>query len=481
MASSPQVEQDLEEQAAEEEARAQALEEQNQLDRLQAMQEQEEEAQEPFQLPNLTGMTKGRAESELAELGLRSFVFGTPSDLPAGLVLVTKPRPGAMVHQGKRIILLVSKKQKKEEEKEEGKENGTENKESGSGDQENIEGGEREGEVEAPGESGEGFESPGETTQSTEGIGGNGTESTAEGAETVGEGAEAAEGLAGEASGAALGTSEAAAESLALAENAAVAAEAASAAAEAATVVEGATAAAGAGSGIIVSAPVWGPIVAIIALVGLIVGLVIFIFAASFTICNGGGTGSGYWASFVRGNAAYLGISSLCGPLTQQATLAGGASGGGGASGSFNGDAAARAELAVYGITVNKADCTDPAQTNCTSLDHTLEATIQEIIKVTSACDISLGGTGTTNKCGVVVTGGSEAGHESGVCSHANGFKMDMTGNNSLTSYIENNFTADGARGGTHAGEQFSDPSITSSFVLETTPAHWDVSVTCIG
>jgi hypothetical protein len=202
-------------------------------------------------------------------------------------------------------------------------------------------------------------------------------------------------------------------------------------------------------------------------------------------VCNQGGA-KGAFSKFVLNH--FPGIpTGVCDSL-QIGT--GGTSGGAGAVATFTpptstvlGDAAARALLLQYGIKVNKADCTTPTQTNCTSLDNTKSATINEIIKVAEACDISMGGSGTTNKCGVVVTGGSEAGHAdpTGTCSHADGDKMDVSASGTLTTYIQKNFTPTGARGGSGGGSRYADPSITSSFVLESAPAHWDISVGCIG
>jgi hypothetical protein len=84
-------------------------------------------------------------------------------------------------------------------------------------------------------------------------------------------------------------------------------------------------------------------------------------------------------------------------------------SGGGGGGGSFTAaqtsdvytDAQARELLKNAGVGVNKANCTSAGQTNCTSLDNIPKSTIDFVIHLRQDCG-----------CGVVVTGGTEAGHQ---------------------------------------------------------------------
>ncbi len=84
-----------------------------------------------------------------------------------------------------------------------------------------------------------------------------------------------------------------------------------------------------------------------------------------------------------------------------------------------------RSRLAGSNITVNK-----PVPT--TEVAGLTEDTLQDLISFQSAYGLSL-----------VVTGGSESsgGHASGVASHGNGQKVDLRLSDSLTSYIESNFT----------------------------------------
>jgi hypothetical protein len=91
----------------------------------------------------------------------------------------------------------------------------------------------------------------------------------------------------------------------------------------------------------------------------------------------------------------------------------------------------AKGRLQQAGITVNKNPC--PAGVNyqnvsggCTSLEGVKTATIDAVIELKRACN-----------CAVEVTGGTELGHETGVLSHANGYKLDLNPNTQLDNYIK--------------------------------------------
>lgn len=233
---------------------------------------------------------------------------------------------------------------------------------------------------------------------------------------------------------------------------------------------------------IVATAPYWGTALLILAGIALILFVVI---AVPVAVCNSSVSDSGSisGAAATAGAKAIFTATGICQQLaaiTQTATQNAPALPQGQPAGN---DASNRVLLAQYGITVNKANCVSTTQTDCTSLDKTKSLVINEIIQMTQACDISLGGNGTQNKCGVIVTGGSEAGHAdpTGVCSHADGDKMDVSASQALTTYIQNKFTPSGGRGGAGGGARFADPNVTSSFVLESAPAHWDISVGCIG
>jgi hypothetical protein len=102
-------------------------------------------------------------------------------------------------------------------------------------------------------------------------------------------------------------------------------------------------------------------------------------------------------------------------PLPQQAppTSSGGGAGGGGAGGGGGTgyfaakqssdvytDAEARRVLSAAGISVNKANCSSPSQTSCTSLDQIPKSAINFAVALKRDCN-----------CRLIVTGGTEAGH----------------------------------------------------------------------
>ena len=97
---------------------------------------------------------------------------------------------------------------------------------------------------------------------------------------------------------------------------------------------------------------------------------------------------------------------------------------------------------------------------NNTSFEDIRRNTINAIIslKRTSGADI-------------VITGGTEDGHESGTYSHANGYKVDLRTTSSLNNYIEQNFRRDGTVGGYPAYRC----SAGNLYVREST--HWDVVI----
>ncbi|RIQ11503.1 Stk1 family PASTA domain-containing Ser/Thr kinase [Jiangella rhizosphaerae] len=64
---------------------------------------------QPFELPELIGMTRGQAEAELERLGLvPDVVTETTADVPDGQVFDQSPDPGAEVEEGDTIIITVA-------------------------------------------------------------------------------------------------------------------------------------------------------------------------------------------------------------------------------------------------------------------------------------------------------------------------------------------------------------------------------------
>lgn len=121
-------------------------------------------------------------------------------------------------------------------------------------------------------------------------------------------------------------------------------------------------------------------------------------------------------------------------------------------------DAEARAALAAAGISVNKTELQG------TSLGNINQATVNEAIAFKKACG-----------CSVVITGGTEGsgGHSSGTYSHGSGYKYDMRVSTEVDSYIKNNYSYIGPRGGDGALMYKSSNNV----IYAREGDHWDVLV----
>lgn len=84
----------------------------------------------------------------------------------------------------------------------------------------------------------------------------------------------------------------------------------------------------------------------------------------------------------------------------------------------FN-DQETRDLLELNGIEINKSNCTNPGQTDCTSLDGLNSNTIGGLIRANDFCKAQQIGAASDVSC-IVVTGGTEAGHDSHGVDHPN-------------------------------------------------------------
>ncbi|HEY8373693.1 MAG TPA: hypothetical protein VIL00_13185 [Pseudonocardiaceae bacterium] len=93
--------------------------------------------------------------------------------------------------------------------------------------------------------------------------------------------------------------------------------------------------------------------------------------------------------------------------------------------------AQATARLSAAGITWSSSGgCSDRNKPNCTSFEQINSGTIDGIITLKQA-----------SGCAINITGGTETGHASGTYSHWNGYKVDISLNSCINSYIRNSFT----------------------------------------
>lgn len=119
----------------------------------------------------------------------------------------------------------------------------------------------------------------------------------------------------------------------------------------------------------------------------------------------------------------------------------------------------ALSRLTGAGITVSSSgNCSNKTRNSCTSLDGIRENSISGIIAFKRA-----------SGCEIVVTGGTETGHEPGQYSHANGYKIDIRKRNvepCLSNYITANFRASGKKWTDDSGNVYYDENNT----------HWDIT-----
>lgn len=124
---------------------------------------------------------------------------------------------------------------------------------------------------------------------------------------------------------------------------------------------------------------------------------------------------------------------------------------------------AAAEKLRAAGISISSSgNCSDKNNNRCTSLDGMKLNTIDQAIAIKQACG-----------CSVVVTGGTETGHAAGATSHSAGYKIDLGVNTQLDAYIRS-LTPSGSRG---SDSRYKD-RCGNEYVRETSPNHWDITVT---
>ncbi|ADV68707.1 hypothetical protein [Deinococcus maricopensis] len=100
-------------------------------------------------------------------------------------------------------------------------------------------------------------------------------------------------------------------------------------------------------------------------------------------------------------------------------------------------DSTARSRVRNAGIGVTSSGgCTDRYTSTCTSLEQVNSGTIDGIVTLRNA-----------SGCSITITGGTEVGHASGTYSHWNGYKLDISKNSCIASYITNSFTRIANRG----------------------------------
>lgn len=99
-------------------------------------------------------------------------------------------------------------------------------------------------------------------------------------------------------------------------------------------------------------------------------------------------------------------------------------------------EALSRLRSAGIGIS-SSGNCSDRNNRSCTSLEQIRSETIDGIMTLKRA---------SSSYCSIIVTGGTETGHSSGIYSHWNGYKIDIKINSCVSNYITQNFKYIGTR-----------------------------------
>ncbi|CAF0733387.1 unnamed protein product [Adineta steineri] len=125
--------------------------------------------------------------------------------------------------------------------------------------------------------------------------------------------------------------------------------------------------------------------------------------------------------------------------------------------------AAALTQIKSVGIGISSSGgCSNRANPKCTSLDQ-VRCNAIRCLKTLK----------TSSGCALTVTGGTETGHAGGTYSHGNGYKIDISLNACINSYITKSFAYIGKRGDGAAQYKASSGNL---YAKEGN--HWDITFT---
>ncbi|CAF0727614.1 unnamed protein product [Rotaria sp. Silwood1] len=124
---------------------------------------------------------------------------------------------------------------------------------------------------------------------------------------------------------------------------------------------------------------------------------------------------------------------------------------------------AALSEIRSVGIGISSSGgCSNRNNRRCTSLEQ-VRCNAIRCLKTLK----------TSSGCGIIVTGGTEIGHAGGTYSHWNGYKIDISLNSCINSYITKQFAYIGKRSDGAAQYKAS-----SGNVYAKEGNHWDITFT---
>ena len=154
-------------------------------------------------------------------------------------------------------------------------------------------------------------------------------------------------------------------------------------------------------------------------------------------------------------------LSAIGAAVGSSAGRAGGAEGANGTPVQQTQAETSEARLNENGITIQSSgNCRDRNNGTCTSVEGIRQETEDGLVAFRNAVGVNL-----------VMTGGTEVGHTAGEFSHANGYKVDISLNPTVNSYIEDNFEHTGQR--SDGAELYRDPN---GNVFAREGNHWDIT-----
>lgn len=109
---------------------------------------------------------------------------------------------------------------------------------------------------------------------------------------------------------------------------------------------------------------------------------------------------------------------------------------------------------------ISSGHCTRRTNPHCTSFDGIRPATLNGVL-----------GLGEASRCGLVISGGTEAGHAPGPNSHGAGYKLDVLPSRCINRYIHGHYQRVRTRGD---GAKLYRAADSTMFARE--PTHWDIT-----
>lgn len=222
-------------------------------------------------------------------------------------------------------------------------------------------------------------------------------------------------------------------------------------------------------------------VLGILAAIILIIGIILIFVTSLSYACNQPGT-VGWGTRLISSVASYTVTAGadVCAEIGGLVGSMGATMDIGNSTGISLSEQEIRENFAAYGIGVNKG-CVNKLTRyqdiagGQTCLEGMNSDVIAEIIILKGECDAWLSAkNGKPSECNLTVTGGTEAGHASGSCSHSGGYKIDLSLDSDMDAFIIASGTPQPPRG--------SDPvwRIDARDAYYTRESdHWDISVGC--